>query len=604
MSPTPTTPASLPAAPRRRAIRLRGWLLFALGVLAAVSLVFEHGFEISARARDWLGRLDVVIAALFALELLLATALAPRWSALRERWWELVLLALFVLALVSLRVAESGTRGEALPGALPVRSLTKLYLIIVQAYLATTVLLRTVRDQARWLELALPPPLLLVGGFGLLVLVGTLLLLLPRASVHPDQPLGWLEALFTATSASCVTGLTVIDTGGDLSRLGQSIVMVLFQVGGLGIITFVAFGSILSGKSFSVPQTVALREAVSARTFADVRRQVLSIVLLALAIECAGALWLFCALPADFPLRAGRAFWAVFHAVSAFCNAGFGLEARSLEGLRGAAGVNCAVIALIVLGGLGAPVLRHLVRLARRLPQLRRPRRPRLPGPHRIQVRLSVAVTLALLGIGFVGFLALERRHALADATWGEAVLASLFQSVTPRTAGFNTVPMGELSNATLLLVVALMVVGASPVSTGGGIKTLTFGILLLSLRALMAGRERVEAFGRTLPRRAVMAALGVFVVYTLAAATTTFALTITDPHLPLRDVLFEAVSALSTVGLSTGITADLSSGGKLVLCAAMFVGRVGPLTLILSVFRSTGPTARYEYPEESVLVT
>ncbi len=163
---------------------------------------------------------------------------------------------------------------------------------------------------------------------------------------------------------------------------------------------------------------------------------------------------------------------------------------------------------------------------------------------------------------------------------------------------------MADLSNATLLLVIALMVVGASPVSTGGGIKTLTFGILLVSLRALMKGRERVEAFGRTIPRRAVLAALGVFVLYTLAATTITFALSITDPHLPLRDIVFESVSALSTVGLSTGITPDLSTGGKLVLCIAMFAGRVGPLTLILSVFRSAGPTARYEYPEESVLVT
>jgi trk system potassium uptake protein TrkH len=196
----------------------------------------------------------------------------------------------------------------------------------------------------------------------------------------------------------------------------------------------------------------------------------------------------------------------------------------------------------------------------------------------------------------------LEVHHALDEMSWGDSFLVAAFQSVTPRTAGFNTVPIGQLQDATLLLIMALMVIGANPISAGGGIKTVSFGILLLALRAMVARRDRVEAFGRTIPGKTLFAALSVFVIYTLCAGVGTFLLTIFDPHLAFKNHAFEVISALSTVGLSTGITAELSVPSKLVLCVAMFVGRVGPISLVLSVFQSRH-TLTYEFPEEEVVV-
>jgi trk system potassium uptake protein TrkH len=240
--------------------------------------------------------------------------------------------------------------------------------------------------------------------------------------------------------------------------------------------------------------------------------------------------------------------------------------------------------------------------LIRRLPAIKRLNRRipvyRLP----LQTRLSLIVTGILLLAGVVGFWWLESRHLLAGQPFLDRLGIAAFQSVTSRTAGFNSVAIEALQPATLLLLMALMVIGASPVSTGGGIKTVTLGVLILALRALLTGRERVEAFGRALPQKVAFAALSVAVLYSVAAGMGIFALALFDPEVPLQQQSFEVISALSTVGLSTGITAGLSPASKLVLCLLMFVGRVGPLSLVLTMFRAS-PHARYQYPEEELVV-
>jgi Trk-type K+ transport system membrane component len=210
--------------------------------------------------------------------------------------------------------------------------------------------------------------------------------------------------------------------------------------------------------------------------------------------------------------------------------------------------------------------------------------------------------TGVLLAVGFVVFWVLEGNHALRAYTVGEGMLISAFQSVMPRTIGLNTIPIASLQDATLRFLVLLMVIGANPVSTGGGIKTVSFAILLLALRAMVTRRDRVEAFGRTIPGKTLLAALSVFIIYVITAATGVFLLALFDPHLPFQGRVFEVVSALSTVGLSTGITSELSSASKLTLCVLMFIGRVGPISLVLSVFQSRR-TITYEYPEEEVVV-
>jgi trk system potassium uptake protein TrkH len=405
-----------------------------------------------------------------------------------------------------------------------------------------------------------------------------------------------------------VTGLVVRDTGTEFSGLGQFIIFALFQAGGLGIMTFVALLALTSAQSLPLANTLALRHLLSTSGVAEMKRHILVVLIFTVLVEMFGAVVIYLCLPAQAdPLKAFG--WSVFHAVSAFCNAGFALQADSLVGYQGQTGVLLTIMGLILLGGLGFLVVTDVVGiqlsrlpLIRRLPAIKRLNR-RIPVYRMpLQTRLSLIVTGILLLAGVAGFWWLESRHLLAGQPFLDRLGIAAFQSVTSRTAGFNSVAIEALQPATLLLLMALMVIGASPVSTGGGIKTVTLGVLILALRALLTGRERVEAFGRALPQKVVFAALSVAVLYSVAAGTGIFALALFDPEVPLQQQSFEVISALSTVGLSTGITAGLSPASKLVLCLLMFVGRVGPLSLVLTMFRAS-PHARYQYPEEELVV-
>ncbi|MFN7138820.1 MAG: TrkH family potassium uptake protein, partial [Limisphaerales bacterium] len=400
------------------------------------------------------------------------------------------------------------------------------------------------------------------------------------------------------------------DTGSYFSTLGQWVILAMFQIGGLGIITFVAFISVFSAKALPVPQMIAFRQIINAPAMNDLKRRLTGVVLLTLLFELSGVFLLFQFFAPFETDPLNRLHWSVFHSVSAFCNAGFALQANSLEMFQSNLGINITVMSLIVLGGLGFLVIPEIIEyfhgrfrssgwsIRRRSYKFLKPRRPHLT----IQTRMSLWLTLWLILGGTLAFWLLEFRHLLAGESLGNSLLASAFQSVTTRTAGFNTVAIGDLQPATLVIMMILMVIGGSPVSTAGGIKTLTFAILLLSLRTMILQKDKVEAFGRTLPQRGLFAALSVFVLYILTAGFGFFLLALFDPQIPLRDLGFEMISALSTVGLSTGITPELSTPSKLVLCVAMFIGRVGPISLVLSVFQTRARTD-YDFPDEDVIV-
>jgi trk system potassium uptake protein TrkH len=581
-----------------------GWAVAGLGTLAAFSLVAEFGFDLGERWEGLLDILDVVIAGLFGLELLIALVLT-RMRSLRERWYEYALLIGFGTVIGVLRWGTPSDALLPLLGELHLESVTKLYLVFVQLFVLFGVLVRALRSQELLLARDIRPERLFAGGFALLIILGTLALLLPRSSADPQQPIGVLDAFFTATSAVCVTGLAVRDTGADFSTIGQLAIVFLFQVGGLGIATFVAWLSVASGRGFSVPQNLALRELVNARSLADVRRHVVAIVLTAFAIEAVGAVVLFVGREAATETFVERLHWSVFHSISAFCNAGFALQGDSLEGFRASWTITGTIMVLIVIGGLGAPVVRECLAyvagwrprgdVKRALSDGRK--RPRLS----VQSRISLWVTGILIVMGAALFAVCEARGVLAGRSPVEWLQLSLFQSVTTRTAGFDTIPMGDLADATLVVLIVLMVIGASPVSTGGGIKTVAVGVLFATLRAMVRGRD-VEAFGRTIPVTIVRASVSVFLTYVILAVGIVFALSVTDPLIGMRERVFEAVSALSTVGLSTGVTAQWSVAGKIVLCLAMFAGRVGPLTMAITVFRSR-PAPAYHYPEESLVL-
>jgi trk/ktr system potassium uptake protein len=579
-----------------------------MSVLVVISLIWQHGFPIAIETSHWLNWLDVVLAVGYALNLCLPLAWTrPVREYLRRHRFEFALLLVLDGLLVLILLVPPADLKEVLD-LFRLDSLTQLFFDLIQLYVLANFFLQLLRLQQRVIVRGVRPEWILAGSFAGLIVAGTLLLLLPKANPHPEEPIRVVDAFFTATSASCVTGLVVRDTGTDFTTFGQMVIMALFQMGGLGIMTFVAFVSVFSTRSLPISQMLAFKQMVNARTFYDLKRQILAVIGATLVIELVGALFVFLFLDGTSEPLA-RIKWSVFHAISAFCNAGFALQPDSFILIQGKWGLMLTFMALIILGGLGFLVLPDLVGfkflrlpLVRRLPFMQRLTLGRCPSKLSVQTRLSLVITVLLLGLGLVGFWILECHQTLQGKSGGESFLIAAFQSVTARTAGFNSVPIDHLRGPTLIMIMVLMVVGACPVSTGGGIKTVTFGVLILALRSMIKGSDRVEAFGRTLPPKALFAALSVFFLYVTSAILGIFLLALFDPGMALRDQAFEMISALSTVGLSTGITAKLSLGGKLVLCAAMFIGRVGPLSLVLSVFQA-GSDFRYEYPEEEIVV-
>jgi len=432
------------------------------------------------------------------------------------------------------------------------------------------------------------PALLLILTFSALSLVGGLVLTFPVCSAD-DRPLEALDALFTAVSAVCVTGLTVVDTATDFTFVGQLVILLLIQVGALGIMTLSAFATLAIGGAIGGHTEDALREVAGLDGRAAMRRLLGVIIKTTLLVEAVGAV---CLLPTFLGrgLDLGEAIWgSLFHAVSAFCNAGFTLQSDSLVLFQSSPLALHTIALLIVIGGIGFGVLMGASELWRR-------RR----GPMSLHVKLVLTTNAVLLGVAFFGWLVSEWNGSLAGMGMGERLNNAWFQSVTMRTAGFTSVEFGALSHATILIMLVWMFIGASPGSTGGGIKTTTIAVLFAAVASVVRGRDDAEAFGRRLARRVVYRAAAIATISAAVVFVGSLALMLTQGS-SFEETLFEATSAFGTVGLSLGITGDLDHTGKLIVMMLMLVGRTGPLTMAL-VFRRQDPMP-VRYPEEEVMV-
>ncbi len=452
----------------------------------------------------------------------------------------------------------------------------------------------------RWARLT--PPQLFVGFFLALVAVGTLgLRFLPGLYTGPG--LGWLDALFMATSAACVTGLVVVDTATYFTRLGQAFLLLLVQLGGLGIIAFSTLVILGLRKRMSLRQLGV--SAVGARVAPDVPLDQLArnVVLFTLAFEAMGALLLYALWVPSFGWR-GAAWPAVFHAVSAFCNAGFSTFSDSLVGFQ-ASPMTLAVIGIVlVAGGLGFLTMQELWHWR----ELRRTRRVRLS----LHSRFALGVTALLLAGGWGLFAAFEWHGTLAHLAVPDRLANALFMSATPRTAGFNTIDYARASEATGFLTIILMFIGGSPGSTAGGVKTTTIALLGLVAWARMRGRQIPSLWGRSLPDETIQRAIGLLVVAFGVVTASIFLITLSeqgvaagpDGRHPFLAHMFEVVSAFNTVGLSLGITGTLTPLGKWLMVLLMFTGRVGLLTVIAALARPrTGQDATFRYAYEDVVV-
>ncbi len=406
--------------------------------------------------------------------------------------------------------------------------------------------------------------------------------------------ISFIDALFTSTSAVCVTGLVVVDTATAFSGFGQSVILALIQLGGLGVMTFSSLILLVAGGRVSLKDRLTVQTTFRPSRANDFRSLMTSIFVFTVCLEAAGTLSLFLRFRRDFPAPRALAL-AVFHGVSAFCNAGFSLFSGNLTGYRGDWTVNMTIMFLIVSGGLGFFVLREI---ARGTAAAVRGRSFRFSLHSKI-VFLMTAV-LIFLSAGLL--LWLEHAGSMKGFSVAEKVLSAAFQAVTARTAGFNTVDLAAYTSASAYLLILLMFVGASPGSTGGGVKTSTVGVILAFLRSKIMARESTGLFRRTIPADDVTKA---FTVVSLAMSlifAMTFTLLLDQPGLGLKEVLFEVCSAFGTVGLSLGITPELTSLNKAALILTMYVGRVGPVTLLyaFSRYRAVG---RFEYAEESVMI-
>ncbi len=449
------------------------------------------------------------------------------------------------------------------------------------------------------------PPKIVAVSFFLAIFVGSLFLWLPFAS-SSGKSLAYIDALFTATSATCVTGLVVKDTGNDFSLFGQLVILLLIQAGGLGIMTMSTFFLLLFGRRISLRDSVTVRTSLGEKGVKSTTAFIRYALVLTFGVELIGAVFLFWRFHwgTDALGLAEAAYHAIFHAVSAFCNAGISLYANSLMGKEWA--VVMAVAVLIILGGCGFIVLYNIL-------NLRFWRKDILArGRLSLQSRIVLWATGCLLASGFFSFLILEwNTPGMAGELLPKRFLHSFFCAVTPRTAGFNTISYSEMSGAGLLLSILLMFIGASPGSTGGGIKTCTFVVLLATAYAIVRGKKNVVILKRTLPSRVGQEAMAVTLIALIFVFVSALALSICErspEKWPLSDTgfglrtTFEVVSAFGTVGLSTGITPHLSIAGKIVVIVTMFVGRIGPLALALIVAgREVRPSV--EYPEEAVMI-
>jgi trk system potassium uptake protein TrkH len=456
-----------------------------------------------------------------------------------------------------------------------------------------------IRDRFKRFTLRfLTPERTLILSFITIILLGTWLLNLPHAA--RTKPAPFIDALFTATSAVCVTGLIVVDTGSFYSQFGQMVILSLIQVGGLGIMTFSVFFYLLLGRSIGIRDRRIIQDTFSQFPIRNIYVLLKSVFLYTIAIESVGGFFLFLGWKNSFSPMKGL-YFSIFHAISAFCNAGFSLFSDSFEGFQNNILVNLSLTSLIILGGIGFIVLREMVGIGFR---------KNTPPGISLHSKVVLTTTAALIILGTLLIFFIERDGSLLKFPLGKQILISYFQSVTSRTAGFNTIPMVSLSNATLFLLVIFMFIGASPGSCGGGIKTTNLATLISLAVNRYKGRERAHLFKRTVPHETVSRSISIILASVLAVTIITIFLLITQlgdlSHTESRglflDYLFETVSAFGTVGLSMGVTTKLDTAGKLIIITMMLLGRLGPLTLAFAMARRV-KKIEFQYAEENIIV-
>lgn len=452
----------------------------------------------------------------------------------------------------------------------------------------------------------LNPAQLFVTSFLLLIFFGSFLLMLPNATY---EGISFVDALFTSTSAVCVTGLIVVDTGSYFTEFGQIVILGLIQIGGLGILTFASYFSYFFKGGSTYENQLALSDMTSSKKLGEVFSTLKYIILTTFTIELFSGILIYSSLDEEnFRSHYEQTFFSVFHSISAFCNAGFSTLSNSLyeDGFKHNYFLQLTLILSFVLGGLGFPIVSNIINYLkynlRKLLSSGKDKVGYRPWVLNINSRITLITTLLISAIAFIAFYGLEYNNTLAEHTGFGKIVTALFGATTPRTAGFNTIDTASMLFPTTMMVFLLMWIGASPASTGGGIKTSTFAIALLNILSLAKGKTRIEIFRREIADITVRRSFAIISLSLMVIGSGVMWISIFDNDKDLMDIAFECFSAYSTVGLSLGITADLSNMSKLTIVVIMFVGRVSMLTMIIAIFKKV-KHKNYRYPTEEITI-
>lgn len=580
------------------------WLATGVGVACLLSaltmLTTIVGWNVPA---EQVGRLEAgtrgTAALFFFYELLrMIFRQEPILRRLAKHWFECLLVLLSVVMAVAYTPLHAEL-AKAFPETSP-HTLATAYFAVLNALILWTLVLRGIRFRKTFLKgLPLTPGRVFILSFVLLIVAGTLLLKTPNASTYG---ISWCDALFLSTSAVCVTGLAPFDIALELTFHGQCIVLILLQLGGLGVMSITYFFAYFFAGGLSLKNRFDFQDLFSEENIGQIGTVLAVIVGFTITAEAVGAAFIYFSTADLLESLERPVFFAVFHSISAFCNAGLSCVPGAMTDPRlcGNMAMISSVFTMSLIGGLGFPVIKNfwMFFTDKLRARLRKRKAERVPVRLTTHTKIVLAATFGIFAFGFAAFF-------LLDWVGGtESLRRAFFLAGTSRTAGFDIAPTGELSSAAKMLLMVLMFIGGSPFSTAGGIKTTTFVVALLSLRQFVLGRRDLEVFGRRLNSDVANQALAIVLVGMIMVFVVATTLCALHPNISFEDLLFEAVSAFGTVGLSCGITAQLGDPAKYVLTAAMFIGRIGVLLFITSFLPRRRTPVAARFPETTIVLS
>lgn len=581
-------------------------VLFAARTLSLISaltsfvlIIYQLGFPHDEAFYENLRRAIDVLFIFFATTYFIRVVYSFEvWKYIKSTWLEFVFMAIIVITVFNRIFFDSPLVVDVFQ-SLGFARYGRLYSVIISSFLMYLVLLEFVKLSDILNRVAIKPAYTFIYGFLFLIASGAGLLMLPEMTA--DAGFYWLEALFTSVSASCVTGLSVVDVSTFYTRKGQVVIMLLMQMGGIGIVSFTTFFATFLSRGVGFRHQLMIQDFLSTESLFNAKGLLRQVVFITLTVEVLAGVCIFFSWGSEVAFKGfiQKLFYSMFHAVSAFCNGGFSLFSNSLyeSNIRESYLLHVVIAITIIFGSLGFSTIQELFSVKRL--------RMRMEKPWidwTVSTKISVYMTLALVVLGVVLFLVTERNGVLEDKTYFEQLIIAFFQSVTARTAGYNSVDIGVVTNATLLLLIFLMFIGASTGSTGGGVKTSTFLILSWASWSTVRGLKHTSISKRTIAPELISKVFTIFIFAAAFNLTMIFVLSITDSSFSVIDLAFEQISAFTTTGLSTGITAHITTAAKVILMVSMFIGRIGSLTLLLAL-SSKAIVTKYTYPKAHIFV-